>query len=194
MLRMLGLSLAVLLSLSSISASRADGKFIKAQQQTMLDCFSKWETALVSSSDPVEYVADAVLQQCNAQVTALVVAGEEDTAQTLKQPTFKFTNTDRARIIESARKSIVTRMVVRRVAAKQIRPSAESESVHQRIEPKTREGKLARCASEQGEWDEYVQEHGNIRLDAIDEHETRMNECKAAAAKLPTAAEFHAAQ
>lgn len=169
----------------SLSASADENamQHFRAASDERLKCLGDWEVRLTSSSDPIDYVADAVLKMCAEEVT------KADKAAKAAMPALSWA--DITATHETLRKGIIARLVVRR-AARSADVTTAAIANEPPAEPKTREGKLARCDADDAEWREWTSERGFVRADQIDEHLRAIGECKAAAAKLPMAADYHA--
>lgn len=57
--------------------------------------------------------------------------------------------------------------------------------------PKTREGALALCDSDEAAWSSWAAERGHVRHDMIGEHVEQDQKCRLDALKLPTAHDYH---
>lgn len=168
------------LAFSTVSANAQSALDTASFNQT--ECFGRWEQKLASSTDPIELVAEAVFNACMSEVKAF--------EQAAKSEMTSLSWSDVIATRASAKKAIMRRLVVWRVAVKsQIAKTEETKAE----EPKTREGKVARCDANDAQWREWAAERGHARFDMIQEHENDMVACRAAAAKLPTAYDYHAA-
>lgn len=91
----------------SLDAAK-DAEFLKAAA-ARLTCLGEWESRLASSTDPIEIVAEAVMQQCQKEIIAADEAAKASMSH-LGPDDFK-----ELRVI--LKKAVMTRLVIWRVAA-----------------------------------------------------------------------------
>jgi len=166
---------------SAMAADKSKRAAYDAANEARVACYHDWGEILSASSDPVDYTADAILAACATETKQVAT-----TAKTAHP------NASPSAVWEMMKRSARTTVILSRaIAARKTQATCKTDDQPE-PEPKTRDGKLARCERDEASWREWAAERGHVRIDMIEEHEALMTECRAAAEKLPTAADFHA--
>ena len=161
---LLAVSVEILATRAAALESTDSHKAFEAANHELIECFGSWEAKLAASTEPIDYVADAVFQACDSEL--------KKSDKATKEAFDLLTWSDILQTHDVRKKAIRTRLVVWRERSKSSAGQVATGSVSERqlAEPKTREGKLANCAAQQANWDEWAQERGHVNIGQIEEH------------------------